>query len=167
MQEYVSDAVVLHTEPNGDMDIRVSLFTRRFGKLTAKAKSARKITSKLAGHLQPGNLVEARIVEKSGLQIVDALKITALPFRFPDLVRLNQLLVEAEADPELWRLFLAPRPDWERFLRVLGWDPREAKCETCGGACAAFHFGQQRFFCAQCALKFPESEVLYIQSLTL
>ncbi|MEK7212689.1 MAG: recombination protein O N-terminal domain-containing protein, partial [Patescibacteria group bacterium] len=51
MQEYLSEAVVLDAVPNGDLDLRVHLFTKKFGKLTAKVKSARKITSKLAGHL--------------------------------------------------------------------------------------------------------------------
>ena len=74
MQEYLSEAVVLDRLANGDLNGRVVFLTKRFGKLVGKARSIRKITSKLSGHLQPGNLVQVRMIEKNGLQIVDALK---------------------------------------------------------------------------------------------
>jgi len=112
MQEYVTEAVVLDTVPSAELDVRVSLFTKKFGKLVARAKSVKKITSKLAGHLEPGNIIKIRLVEKKGLQLVDALKereVQSLSnsrelesdegghtMSPPDLYLLNQILHEAE-----------------------------------------------------------------------
>ena len=79
MQEYVTDALVLKKEPLRDFDARYFFFTKKFGKMKGRATSARKITSKLAGHLEPGTLVTARFVERNGgngnggVQIADAL----------------------------------------------------------------------------------------------
>ena len=62
MQEYVTDALVLKKEPLRDFDARYYFFTKKFGKLKGKATSARKIVSKLAGHLEPGTLAKVRFV---------------------------------------------------------------------------------------------------------
>lgn len=146
----MSEAVVLGVEPNGDMDLRVSLFTKKFGKLTAKAKSARKITSKLAGHLQPGNVVQARLVEKGGLQAVDALKSSRLGASPHQLFFLDRLLAETEPDLELWQAVADGKWDWRRILRILGWDPAEAVCRSCGKRPEYFFPDGQEFFCGEC-----------------
>ena len=162
MLEYLSEAVVLSREPSGDLDSRFSVFTKRFGKLVGKAKSARKITSKLAGHLEPGNLVFLRIVEKSGLQIVDALKQERAALSHYDLHCLDRLLGEGEPDPALWQL-ISRDFGWRKALSLLGWDAREARCETCGKRDPLwFDLGGQRFFCEACASKAKKGEVLYI-----
>jgi recombinational DNA repair protein (RecF pathway) len=163
MQEYFTEAVVLNCEPSGDLDSRASLFTKRFGKLTAKAKSARKITSKLAGHLQPGNLVSARLVEKNGLHIADALKISKFPLPPSDLYFLSRLLPESELEPTIWRLIFSKKIDWIEILRVLGWDPKETLCHGCAKKTpVAFDTATQEFFCADCALKVDQNDLLYI-----
>ena len=59
-----------------EIDAQIVLYTRDFGKVLAKAKSARKMTSKLNGHLQPLNFINARLIEKTPVgrfQVVDAL----------------------------------------------------------------------------------------------
>lgn len=147
----MSEAVVLNAYPNGDTDSRVSLLTKRFGKLVAKVKSAKKITSKLAGHLQPGDLSRVRLVEKGGLQAADALKISRLNASLLDLYLLDRMLHEAEPDPELWQV-VTGKWDWSRILRILGWDPVEAVCSTCGNKPEYFYPENQDFFCRQCAL---------------
>lgn len=170
MQEYISEAVVLGAYPNGDMDLRVSLFTKRFGKLVAKAKSARKITSKLAGHLQSGNLVQVRLVEKGGLpgqaslQVVDALKNSRLAASLPDLYFLDRLLAEAEPDLELWQAITVEPWGWRRILRILGWDPAEASCRKCGKKPEYFYPKDQEFFCGNCVRisKIAQDEVIFL-----
>ncbi len=163
MQEYLSEAVVLSAMPNGDMDTRVSLFTKRFGKLKAKAKSARKITSKLAPHLQPGNVVRVRIVEKSGLHVADALKQSSLAVSPHALHVLDGLLSEAEPDMALWVALARETFSWPEVLKALGWDPRLAECRACAAPdVPLFHIRTQEFFCGACASKFPQNEVLYI-----
>src|SRR5271167_182762 len=104
MQEYVTRAVVLDKEARGGhADARYSFFTERYGKIAARAKSSRKIVSKLAGHLEPGTLAAVRIIEQHGAQVVDALKFARAGISMPDLAALNRLLGEWEPDAELWQ----------------------------------------------------------------
>lgn len=162
MQEYLSEAIVLDRDPNGDLDIRISLFTKRFGKLVAKAKSTRRITSKLSGHLDIGNLVDARLVEKNGLQVVDALKTGRLSAKPADFYFLNRLLAEAGPDPKLWQLLTSVKLNWLQVLKILGWDPREAVCHACGGRPpVVFGALEQEFFCESCASKIGANEIIY------
>jgi recombinational DNA repair protein (RecF pathway) len=162
MQEYISEAIVLNKEPLRDLDGRYSFFTKRYGKLTGKATSTRKITSKLAGHLEPGTLVHVRLVEKGGAQIVDALKKAKLPIALPDLRFVNAMLTEGEPDLALWNELTAERFSWENILRVMGWDPQHASCEHCGKTAVYFYFPRQEFFCASCASNFGRNELLLV-----
>ncbi|OGY99392.1 MAG: hypothetical protein A2945_00865 [Candidatus Liptonbacteria bacterium RIFCSPLOWO2_01_FULL_52_25] len=128
MQEYVSEAVVLDKMPQGDLDNRFFLFTKRFGKLVAKAKSGRKITSKLSPHLEPGNVSFVRLIEKNGLQVGDALKTARIGAEPPQLAALNALLSEFDPDERLWRAITAGTWNWAHILKILGWDPAGASC---------------------------------------
>lgn len=165
MREYVSEAVVLRREPSGDLDGRISLFTKKFGKLTGKGKSIRKITSKLSGHLDVGNLLQARLVEKNGLQIVDALKQSRLALSPWDLYALEMLLAEAEPDEGLWHLLVHGRFSWPPVLKMLGWDPAHGSCAVCGKTpIHCFAIRGQEFFCNECLpLKVSRNELLYIR----
>ena len=162
MYEYLTDAVVLHREPKGAQDSRVSFFTKRFGKLTGKATSARKITSKLSAHLEPGVVLKLRLVERHGLQIADALKIRSANIPFLELERLHRLLGDGEPDSRLWTMLTDGEFTWGEALRVLGWDARYATCRECGSAPEAFHPSSQDFFCGFCIDGFTRDEVLYI-----
>ena len=163
MLEYLSEAVVLNKEPNGDLDARVSLFTKKFGKLVAKAKSVKRIVSKLSAHLEPGNLIDARIVEKNGLQVVDALKKSRLPINPSHLYFLDCLLPEGEAEPHIWAMLLSGDFSWPSILKILGWDPKTASCAGCNSKqVSAFDIRSQEFFCHSCSLKLSQDELLYI-----
>jgi recombinational DNA repair protein (RecF pathway) len=162
MQEYLSDAVVLSREPSGEFDLRISLFTKKFGKISGKTKSARKITSKLSGHVEPGNLVRARVVEKNGFQIVDALKIGKVDVKGESLEVLGGLLHDGEAEPGLWALITSKSFSWRNALRFLGWDPEAASCSRCGRKAEAFFVSRQDFFCRNCASGFGRNEVIYL-----
>lgn len=168
MQEFITDAVVLNKGPSMDFDARYSFFTRRFGKIVGKAKSVRKITSKLAGHLEPGNLVRIRFVERNGgggTQVVDALKDRTLEIALPNLRLLDMMLHEGEPDAALWNELLgAPGKaiSWPRILRILGWDPAGAACDVCGKAATHFYIPRQEFFCAVCASKLEQDGLLLV-----
>lgn len=179
MQEYLSEAVVLDRLPSGDLNGRVVFLTKRFGKLVGRVKSVRKITSKLSGHLQPGNLVQLRMIEKNGLQVVDALKKSRLsscgePFdnaqdkpgrtiSLAELCFLGELLAEAEPEFTIWEMLVAGRFSWNTALKVLGWDPDFASCAMCSAKIGAFHPRTQEFFCKNCASKLRPDEVVYIE----
>jgi recombinational DNA repair protein (RecF pathway) len=187
MQEYATEAIVLEMYPSGDYDARYSLFTKKFGKLIARAKSVKKITSKLAGHLQIGNRVRARLIEKKGLQVVDALKQSALGIGLSDLYFLDRVLHEAEPDHELWELLTGGDFNWRTGLKILGWDPAHAECAGCAGKSkldsrihlrmklrtdtvrgndigkiAVFHIRTQEFYCSGCASKVRRNEVILL-----
>src|SRR3990167_2085217 len=174
MQEYLSEAVVLDSFPNGNLDARFIFLTKRFGKLTGKAKSARKITSKLSGHLQPGNLVQVRMIKKNGIQVVDALKKSRLrslsyggqarnSLSLAELRFLGELLAEAEPEFTIWEMLVTRRFSWNTALKTLGWDPDFASCAMCASKIEAFHPRTQEFFCKNCASKLRPDEVIYLE----
>lgn len=148
MQElYFPEAIILDREDSNDVDSRFSIYAKGYGKFFAKAKSAKKILSKLSGHLEPGNLVKIRLVGNGAWQVVDALKFSKVLVGPPDLYLLNQLLPEADFDFELWEMLLKGNPStssgldstsssqvkfsWPGILKILGWDPEHAICEIC------------------------------------
>lgn len=173
MREYVTDALVLAKEPLRDLDGRYSFFTERFGRMAGKATSSRKITSKLAGHLEPGSFVRVRFVERNGAsggngngiaQIADALRYGKAVVPIGDLELLGRILADGEADEVLWgALAREGRWSWPAMLAHLGWDPRHAACERCGGAAEAFFVPRQEFFCPRCASKLPRNEVILLK----
>ena len=163
MEEYVSNAIVLAKYPVGERDARYTIFTERFGKMAGRTTSSRKITSKLAGHLEPGTVLKVRFVEKNGTRIVDALKISNADIAPRDLVLLEGILPEMQADEELWKLLTKKSFSWKAVLAALGWDPRSAVCAICGGRAAWFLVPRQEFFCDACVSKMGKSAVSLIQ----
>jgi recombinational DNA repair protein (RecF pathway) len=163
MEDYVTDAVVLNKEHLREQDVRYSFFTKRFGKLSGRATSARKITSKLAGHLEPGTLATVRFVEKGGTQIVDALKRGKTAIDLPDLRMLHAMTVDGEPDEALWTELTAANFSWPRALAAMGWDPTGAACEDCRRAVAYFYLPRQEFFCASCASKLRRDGLLLVR----
>jgi recombinational DNA repair protein (RecF pathway) len=164
MQEYVSEGIVLNKEPVRDFDGRYAVFTKRFGKVIGKTTSSRKITSKLAGHLEPGTLSKVRFVEKSGTRIVDALKEHKLDVPISDLRLLNSILHEGGEDQELWEILTTRSFSWNDVLRVLGWDPRGARCEACSARSAYFYIPRQEFFCTPCASKLKQDALILLNN---
>ncbi|HUZ93073.1 MAG TPA: recombination protein O N-terminal domain-containing protein [Candidatus Paceibacterota bacterium] len=163
MHEYLSEAVVLGKTPQGDVDSRCSLFTKKFGKLVAKAKSARKITSKLSSHLEPGNVAQVRVIEKGGLVVADALKIGRTGAGRDDVRFLDLMLAEGEPDQALWQMLVSPHFSWTKALKILGWDPAEASCGICAASpIVAFEARSQEFYCRTCASKAKENSLLFI-----
>ncbi|MBI4094262.1 MAG: hypothetical protein HY436_00450, partial [Candidatus Liptonbacteria bacterium] len=116
-----------------------------------KAKSVRRITSKLSAHLEPGNFATVRIVEKNGLQVVDALRGGTFTKDVPCLALLSALLAENEPEPHLWHVLATQGLLWPPVLSALGWDPSAARCERCSAPSPAwFHPDTQRFVCEAC-----------------
>ncbi len=166
MQEYITEALVLDREPVGELDFRISFFTRKFGKLVAKAKSARKVTSKLSGHLLPGNLADIRLVEKNGLQVVDALKKWTAAAAAPDLSFLNKILAEGEPETALWNKLSSGGFNWPEALKILGWDPEFAVCSVCARPRPeAFNIGGQEFFCRNCLPRHQTEHFVFFNAL--
>ncbi|MCR4327971.1 MAG: DNA repair protein RecO [Patescibacteria group bacterium] len=162
MEEYASEAVVLRREPQGEADSRISFFTKKYGKLVAKARSARKITSKLSAHLEPGMVSEIRLVEKNGMLIVDALKRKKLSLAPATLYFLDRILAEADPDMDLWQMLQSDSFSWHSVLGLLGWDPKSAVCGSCAALPSSFHIGRQDFLCVSCSRYEPQKNLIVL-----
>ncbi len=180
MMEYFTEAIVLDKKESGDFDNLIFLYTRDLGKVTAMAKSVRKITSKLAGHLEPLNFVRVRLVEKNGFRIVDALapkqikKQKASVESFSKSLALLQFVKAAafdlQPDPLFWQAVrkiltvdFNEKKAYRYLLKILGFDPKFAACQRGGGKEADYFLKtDQIFFCKQCALKIPKDDVVLV-----
>ena len=173
MIEHYTEAIVLDRNPRGEVDAAITLYTKELGKVTALSKSIRKITSKLSGHLMPGNKVRLRIVEQNTVQAIDALSEKQecdIRELLPFLRFLNGVLPEGEADLNFWHLVNGViekchfRAETYRYiLEVLGFGPNEALCGSCGAKeIAHFHMPDIMFLCSRCRVKarIPNDEII-------
>lgn len=177
MKEYLTSAIVLNVRPHKEYDRRVELYTKDFGLLKAKVIGGRKILSKLSPHLDVGNLIKVRFVQKTQFTLVDALeenKFSSLKkderkavlfFRLLFLIR--SLVPEAVPDSPFWYFFLRSlregRIDFKTFLKLLGYNPALAECDNCRSKNPAyFQVLLQTFLCGNCSFRFPSVELLFI-----
>jgi recombinational DNA repair protein (RecF pathway) len=166
MREYFTEAVVLGLKPVGLSDRIVNLYTKDFGRLEAKVVAARKITSKLSPHLEEGNLIEARLIEKNRFILADVVlkkrfgKNLAV---FEILFLLKSLLPELVSDLRLWHGLVQglqkENLDKKIFLKFLGYNTVFAKCENCESS-EIGHFStiDQTFLCRGCFEKLPSHQ---------
>jgi recombinational DNA repair protein (RecF pathway) len=164
MQEHSTSALVIDIEHAGEADARVTLYTELFGKIVARARSLYKPMSKLAAHIQPLTLVRVRLVEKKGVQIVDALLEHRLISRQTPKAEALELLGVARLIGELTHIYQPDAQLWEvirsgnlmsrALLRVLGFDPDHAQCQQCrGGHPQHFILRDSTYLCASCFTK--------------
>ncbi|MCL4406427.1 MAG: recombination protein O N-terminal domain-containing protein [Patescibacteria group bacterium] len=76
MVEYLTEAIVLDKRPDKNLDVVLTIFSRDLGKVYGKATSSRKITSRLASHLEPGTLAKVRLARRGvgdNFRIIEAL----------------------------------------------------------------------------------------------
>lgn len=166
MQEYITKAIVLKKQQIGDLDNRYTLFTEHFGKIIVNAKSARKIISKLAGHLEPGTVTNIRVIEKNGLRIADSLKEYNLNIPINDLFLLSDMLPEWEGDLALWNFIISKKFNWNTILKMLGWDPDYAECAECKSKdVSLFYIKTQDFFCSSCGQKKIKNDKFVFENL--
>lgn len=159
MAECCTEAIVLDKEDLGEIDSRVFLFTKALGKVVAKVKSARKITSKLSPHLEPLNLVSIRLVEKNGFQAADALMEKKFPrtdMGLSVLNLVNQLSGENQPDQQLWQVLInnlgSPAKNLKtEILSILGFDPEFASCRDCNAVKPSYFFmPDSEYVCQKC-----------------
>lgn len=157
MKEFLTSALVLDKEDWGECDARVFLYSVNYGKITVKVKSAKKLTSKLNSHLEPGNIVRARVIDR-GPQIVDALIIERLQPTWPLHALLNFIkatTLEGHPDYQLWgtikQMLVTRRYDYSRLLAAQGFNPQFAVCCQCRRATPShFLFKNLDFWCTAC-----------------
>ena len=172
MKEYLTDAIVLDYDAM-DLDRIVFMYTSDLGKIRAKVKSARKITSKLAAHLEPLSLVKIRLIEKGAFQIVDALLIRrfeASPRAIELLQFIKEMTFETLQDKRIWltlkKSFEEIKEDrfsLKPLLALLGFAPDFASCAVCKNKIVKyFSPKEQVFLCGSCARTIGKNEVVSI-----
>jgi DNA repair protein RecO (recombination protein O) len=173
MQEHFTKALILGQKNSGDSDRRIFMFTEDLGKVSAKAKSARKIISKLAGHLEPLSFADVRIIEKGGFQLADALSFEKAPKNKANaefLEFINEMTFELQPDRRLWSeikkiLFRkeSEKIPYGEILKIMGFDSRFARCFACQSKnVVAFSKPEQDFLCKTHALKVLRNEIILI-----
>lgn len=176
MKEFVTEGIVLGNEPVNDQDRLVDLYTKDFGRLKAKVISGRKILSKLSPHLEPLNFVSLRLIRKNSFIVADAITVDRLVAARSDLARaagalwllaaMRQILFAAAPDRRLWfwlrRSLTGGRINYRQFLKLSGFDPDLARCESCQSSRVRFFvFKDQSFLCSACRSQFAVNEVIY------
>lgn len=147
MHEQVTPSLVLARYLHGEADLRMTLFTRDLGKLTATVVSGRKPTSKLAPHLTEGSASAVRIIEAHGARVADALTIRTNVRTLEECLLLDRVIPELVHEPVVWDAATRRVLDWKVILAALGWDPSQGACEACGKPAAAFVVRSQDFLC--------------------
>ena len=183
MSEIYSRALILSTRDINDVDVLVTMFTQTHGKVVARAKSMRKITSKCAPHFQPLSFVKARFIPRAGVRegfvLLDGVADQDLPPHktrtradlLPFITFIDAHTFPLQQDPKLWlflnKIFSAyyRQQDVARLLlSLLGFDPKEADCVVCKQhPVSAFNVAQEEFLCRSCALKFRPNEILLVE----
>jgi DNA repair protein RecO (recombination protein O) len=158
------DALVLRCVDYGEADRIVTLLTRRHGKLSALARSARKSKRRFAGALEGFALLDAEIALGSGelAGLRSARVVRAFPGLLGDLERMSvagallrlcrELVPDQVADPELFAELLGMFEALElpdivpgsvyvafaiRLLALTGFAPLLGACGACGKRPAA------------------------------
>lgn len=173
MSQYRDTGVVLRTHKLGEADRIVVLLTEHHGKVRAVAKGVRRTRSRFGARLEPPSAVALQLHEGRSLDTVTSAE-TVDAFRAvrEDLDRLgqamamleavDQLAVEGEADPALFRMLVRalsllatdapPLVVPAFYLKVLaqtGFGPMVEACVVCGsgGPLVAFDAGRGGMLC--------------------
>ncbi len=185
LTEIITDAIVLDKEDLREQDGRIHLYTRDLGKVTARTVSSRKILSKLAAHLEPLNLVTARLISKKdsfdarGFQLVDALSqdqariLKGDPQELAAAIRVYGLISKSippgVPDQELWDFLQAIRSGNSRAtlhqaLHTLGFNSQFARCELCDRTQPEyFSPGENFFICTACTFNANRPEIEFVK----
>lgn len=175
MEEFVTDAIVLHIQPHLENNKIADIFTQLFGRVEARVVGGLKINSKLSSHLDPLNLVTLRLVRRNNFVIADALtkdrfnntrnNTVALGRALTSLFLIRSLLPHLIPEPELWRMLIHTLQhtslDYTMFLKLLGYNPLLASCGLCNRhPVHSFYVPEQLFVCTRCISKILEKHFL-------
>lgn len=177
MFEHITYALVLNFYITNENDKNIILFTEKFGKIKARAKGGGKILSRLSPHLDIGNLVQVRIIEKNMLTLVDALTIETFytakqnQLFFSKMLAifyfLNKVIPEGVPDESLFKLIIKQLQNAEAnikaILNALGYGSND-KCFLCSRQTSfAFYIKEQKLICENCSWQLPKEELLCIE----
>jgi len=179
--EIYTPALALRREDRGDRDVAFTLYTKELGKILALAKSARKITSKLTGHLALGRIADVRVIDVGSFQLLDAFSSRQ---RHPgrEILKLLHFLDSmtsfGQPDLHIWHIARGvvyggkvEPVVYRELLRIMGFVPGSAvdypRCAGCREgqrAPAFFYLPDMVLLCSDCArdVRIDEDDVVQI-----
>jgi len=184
--DVTTEAIVLDKEDLGECDTRIFLYTKDFGKVMAKATSSRKITSKLAAHLEPLSYITARLISKGdsvfdarGYQVADALLIgESVNWKGEEQKLENALKVsyfisravpDGVTDRDLWDFLMRVSVNKDDIsvkdtLDFLGLGKEHASCEICSSSDTEYFYPKNNsFVCRGCVSAAPAYKKEFIK----
>lgn len=184
MPVYKAEGVVLGRRNLGEADRVLTLFTREFGRLQAKAKAVRKTTSRLAGRLEPFTHATFLLARGKTVDVVAQVEVVEGHGELrADLHRIGyawlaaelvvHLVPEGEPHPEVFRLLVetlrllghsdpAVAAAWcgLQLFGYLGYRPATDRCPVCGRPPVPGDVWSPRsggFTCGPCASQDPRA----------
>lgn len=156
------EAIILSKAPADNADMYYTILTPDLGKIRARATSVRKLTSKLAGHLEPGTLSEVRLVQRvpgGPRRLVEALMVRrAFGKRAVEIVSLSDAISPLEApDTDFFEAvkeaIFSDMPGGRSVLKAAGFDADFARCAGCGSGKIVYFSGSDIIFLCQSCLQ--------------
>lgn len=185
MPVYKAEGIVLRRRNLGEADRALTLLTREWGKLSARAKAVRRTSSRLSGRLEPfthGRFLLARgrvldvVAQVEVVENFTALRQDLDRMAYASLVAelADRLLAEREPHPEVFELVVraqsaivsgdpAIAAAWYALhpFGALGYLPATDRCAACGRALSERPRWSARLgglVCGLCAHEDPEAE---------
>lgn len=160
--EYFTRGIVIARDFKNDTDDAVLLYTKDFGKIRAFVKNIKNITSKLSGHLQVGALCDMRMARKGNIQLIEVFAVksglTSDLHKFLEFI--DNMLPYESKDLHIWHaveyviennVFTSDDEElkgrvYRRFLEIMGFGARFAKCSNCGSDKIAYFYPSDIMF---------------------
>ncbi len=114
-----SSAIILNRSAYRESDSLVTVYTKDYGKMSLVARGTKKIQSKLAGHLEPLNLVDILIIKGKGFDYIGSALATNTFLNIKD--NLNKLYFSGRAIYWFNRLIKDDQSDERLFLLLYRW----------------------------------------------
>ncbi len=164
---YKTRGIVLRHTPIGEADRVLTIFTPELGKVRAAARGVRRITSKLAGHLEPLTYVSVSISRGRTLDVISDAQIVRSFVRLrEDLSRMSSasylaeladaFSTEREPNPEMFQLLIGCLEALESTAeptRLLRWFEVRT-LDTAG-------FRPELYECIECRLRLEPGDYVY------
>ncbi len=173
MIEHFTEAIILKQKNIGEFDKLIYLYAKELGKVVVKAKSSRKITSKLASQLEPLNIVKVRLIEKNGFQIADSMIFKKIEkslktIEIADFI--EEMTFELQPDRKLWIEIKKSFENinkgnfsYNKLLEILGFSRDFAECANCQSRRVNFFSKKEQvFLCKRCGLKNRGNDLILI-----
>ncbi|PLX27504.1 DNA repair protein RecO [Candidatus Parcubacteria bacterium] len=176
-ETYFTKAIILDRETFREFDVKVLVFSEEKGRLSLVARGAKKPKSKLAGHIEPLNMLKMMVVKGKNYQyLTSAVSLDSFVNIKEDLDKLGEsgravrlfkkIIREHEIDKNLYNLlkefleFVNKIDDVElefykfalKLATFLGYEPYLNKCLDCAKEELRFYFSAEAggIICEKC-----------------